>query len=120
MAGREKRWQEPIRLSISLLVEVWDEAVEETSVRVNQQLAPADWQDISDNTLWERLIVFKANSTSASVKLWNTGVTSGTIVADAVRVREVGTVERTRRPPAAVNSSAWPGVGCTRRFLAIQ
>ena len=48
----------------------WDGAAKETRLRVNQNLAPVDWEDIGDNnTLWERLIVFKAESTLASITL---------------------------------------------------
>jgi hypothetical protein len=50
--------------------------------------------------------VFKANSTSASVKLWNTGA-NGTIVADAVHVREVGAVERTTRNKVVADDLVW-------------
>jgi RHS repeat-associated protein len=93
------------------LFEVCDNTVKETSLGVNQQLVPADWQDIGDNnTLWERLIVFKADSTSASVKLWNTGA-NGTIVADAVRVREVGTVERTTHNKVGDVTASVDGLG---------
>jgi hypothetical protein len=55
--------------------------------------------------------VFKADSTSASVKLWNTGVVSATIVADAVRVREVGTVERTTRNKVGDITASVDGLG---------
>jgi YD repeat-containing protein len=58
---------------------------------------------------------FSRRSTSASVKLWNTGVTSGTVLADAVRVREVGTVERRTHNKVGNVTQTVDGLG-TRRF----
>jgi hypothetical protein len=49
------------------------------------------------------------------VKLWNTGVTSGTVLADAVRVREVGTVERRTHNKVGNVTQTVDGLG-TRRF----
>jgi hypothetical protein len=62
-------WKADAANASNALFEVWDGSVKETSLRVNQQLAPADWQDIGDNTLWERLIVFKADSTSGRARV---------------------------------------------------